>query len=78
MSADIQPHLLQSIAATVLSFYKVLGYPNTYVPDPLSKEKFDSANTHCREATELHGKLTDVTFANRWARAYFFSLQNTI
>jgi hypothetical protein len=120
LSADTWPHLLQSISATVLSLYEVLGYPNRFVPDPLSHEKFESAHTHHRrmvgriidtcqlvvqlpdykgqqlilililsewltktkftlhQASELHGKLNDVTFANRWAQAYYFALQNTM
>jgi hypothetical protein len=48
LSADARPHLLQSIAATVISLYEVLGYPNNFVPDPLSREKFESSHTHRR------------------------------
>jgi hypothetical protein len=46
MSADMQNHLHQTIAASVLSLYEVLIYPTNYTPDPLSREKFVAAYTH--------------------------------
>jgi hypothetical protein len=48
LSADTGSHLLQLIAAMVVSLYEVFGYPNFFVPDPLSREKFKSSHTHRR------------------------------
>ena len=42
MSADIAEFLPRTMAASILSLYQVLGFPNKYTTDPLSRDKFDA------------------------------------
>jgi hypothetical protein len=57
MSAEIGELLPRTISASVLSLYEVLGYPNKYTPDPLSRDKFVASHTHRRK---LVGWIVDT------------------
>jgi hypothetical protein len=57
MSAEVAELLPRTIAASIISLYEVLGYPNKYTPDPLSWDKFDAMHTWQRKCV---GWITDT------------------
>ena len=46
MYADITKFMEQAVAASIISLYKIVGYPNDMFPDPISWEKFGSLDGH--------------------------------
>jgi hypothetical protein len=47
--ADVGEHLLQTVSASVLALYYILGFPEPNVPNPLSMDKLDTSYTHQRK-----------------------------
>jgi hypothetical protein len=43
--ADTHDYIIRAVSAIVLAVYEVLGYPYSKVPDPLSREKLNTAFT---------------------------------
>jgi hypothetical protein len=48
--AEIRKFLLRTLAASVLSLYVILGWPQPHLPDPLSHKKLNTHYTHKRKA----------------------------
>ena len=48
MYADIRQLILRTIAASIISLFEVLGYPDPRYPSPLSMDKFASIFSHQR------------------------------
>ena len=54
MYADTRANLHRTIAASVMSLYEVLGYPEKCAPDPLSHEKLETFYNHQRKVVGYH------------------------
>jgi hypothetical protein len=46
MYGDISELMPRAVAASIISLYKIMGYPDGRLPDPISWEKFGSAYSH--------------------------------
>ena len=51
MYADIGLQIPQAVAASMLAFYKVVGFPDSRQPDVYSREKFETSIGHIRKVT---------------------------
>jgi hypothetical protein len=49
--ADVREHIPRTIAASIVSLYEILGYPDSRYPDPLSRDKLETEYTHLRKWT---------------------------
>ena len=62
MYGDIPDLIPRSAAASVISLYEIMGYPDGRIPDPISWEKFGSAYGHIRRVVGWDFNTRSLTF----------------
>ena len=62
MYGDISELMHRAAAASIISLYEILGYPDGRFPDPISWEKFGSEYGHIRRVVGWHFNTRSLTF----------------
>ena len=62
MYADIPELMPRSAAASVISLYEIVGYPDGRIPDPISWDKFGSAYGHIRRVVGWEFNTRSLTY----------------
>jgi hypothetical protein len=63
MYGDISDNMKRAAAASVISLYKVVGYPDGQIPKPLSWEKFTSTYSHIRRIVGWEFNTQTLSFS---------------
>ena len=62
MYGDISELMPRAAAASIISLYKIMGYPDGKFPDPISWEKFRSAYSHTRRVVGWEFNTRTLTY----------------
>ena len=62
MYGDISELMPRAAAASIISLYEILGYPDNKFPDPISWEKFGSAYGHTRRVVGWEFNTRTLTY----------------
>ena len=62
MYGDISELMPKAAAASVISLYEVLGYPNGKIPDPISWDKVGTAYSHIRRVVGWEFNTPTLTY----------------
>lgn len=63
MYGDISEYMERTTAASVISLYEILGYPDGSIPDPISWDKFASSHGHKRRVVGWEFNTRTLTFS---------------
>ena len=63
MYGDISEYMERAAAASVISLYEILGYPDGSIPDPISWDKFSSSHGHKRRVVGWELNTRTLTFS---------------
>ena len=62
MYGDISELMPRAAAASIISLYEIVGYPDGRIPDPISWEKFGTAYGHLRRVVGWTFNTRDLTY----------------
>jgi hypothetical protein len=62
MYGDISELMPRAAAASIISLYEIVGYPDGRIPDPISWEKFGTAYGHIRRVVGWNFNTRTLTF----------------